>query len=280
MQISRFEIIALTHSDFGLSGTLAHDIDPQAIVDRCLQEAAIASAAIRAGEIGVVDLELVDLSLDDNRTIVVNTLRRLLQNSAGRCGIKYDASANLEVGKLLDALLVSAPETSLGLVITNLAEGTTEKELSAAIKALKKRGLKAYIESTTLDEALLAQKCGADAIIAKGHEASGRVSDETLFVLLQQLAPKVTVPYYAFGGVGIHTAAACLVAGAKGAVLDSQLLLTHESTLPLELKSKIANMDGTETALVSYDGTHYYRAFRETALSLNNWQDRAIFSKL
>jgi acyl transferase domain-containing protein/NAD(P)H-dependent flavin oxidoreductase YrpB (nitropropane dioxygenase family)/NAD(P)-dependent dehydrogenase (short-subunit alcohol dehydrogenase family) len=86
-----------------------------------------------------------------------------------------------------------------------------------------------------------------DGLIAKGNEAGGWVGEETTFILLQQLLNRVSVPVWAHGGIGLHTSAACYVAGAAGVVLDSQLALTRESSLPKPIKDIIARMDGSET---------------------------------
>src|SRR4051812_16169459 len=73
---------------------------------------------------------------------------------------------------------------------------------------------------------------GADAIVAKGHEAGGWIGDESTFVLVQRLAGAPGMPpVWAQGGIGLHTTAACAVAGAAGAVLDAQVLLARESPL-------------------------------------------------
>ena len=67
---------------------------------------------------------------------------------------------------------------------------------------------------------------------AKGSESGGRVGEETAFVLLQRLIHAVDLPIYVQGAIGLHSAAACLAGGAAGVVLDSQLALLRESSLP------------------------------------------------
>ncbi|SCL36683.1 NAD(P)H-dependent flavin oxidoreductase YrpB, nitropropane dioxygenase family [Micromonospora pallida] len=83
-------------------------------------------------------------------------------------------------------------------------------------------------------------------------EAGGRGSDLSSFVLLQQLVADETLdlPVWVAGGVGPRTAGACLVGGAAGVVLDSQLALMPESELPTDVQAAIRRMDGSETVLV------------------------------
>ena len=89
-------------------------------------------------------------------------------------------------------------------------------------------------EVTDLAEARAAAAAGAHGLIARGMESGGRVSALSSFVLLQQLAADATLglPIWVAGGIGPRTAAACLIGGAAGVVLDSQLALMPESTLP------------------------------------------------
>ncbi|MET9609715.1 SDR family NAD(P)-dependent oxidoreductase [Streptomyces sp. NPDC006512] len=112
-----------------------------------------------------------------------------------------------------------------------------------------------WAEVTSPQEAAAAVAAGADAVVAKGHEAGGRVGELTTFVLLQRLLadPDVTVPVLAQGGIGPHTAAAAVAGGAAGVVLDSQLALTTEgeTALPGEITSAVRAMDGSETLVVA-----------------------------
>ncbi|MGW5849167.1 SDR family NAD(P)-dependent oxidoreductase [Streptomyces sp. NPDC055254] len=112
-----------------------------------------------------------------------------------------------------------------------------------------------WAEVTSPQEAVAAVAAGADAVVAKGHEAGGRVGELTAFVLLQRLLadPDVTVPVLAQGGIGPHTAAAAVAGGAAGVLLDAQLALTTEgeAALPGEITSVLRAMDGSETAVVA-----------------------------
>jgi acyl transferase domain-containing protein/NAD(P)H-dependent flavin oxidoreductase YrpB (nitropropane dioxygenase family) len=106
------------------------------------------------------------------------------------------------------------------------------------------------VQVTSLDEALAAADAGADGLIVKGNESGGRVGAETTFVLLQHIAASTEVPLWAQGGIGLHTAAAAIAGGATGVVLDSQLALVRESSLPEAVKAAIRGMDGSETLLL------------------------------
>ncbi len=106
------------------------------------------------------------------------------------------------------------------------------------------------VQVTSLAEARSAHASGATGIIAKGSESGGSVGDPTAFVLCQQLTGQLDLPLWIQGGIGRHTAAACLAAGARGVVLDSQLACLRECSLEPDEKSALARLDGSETRVV------------------------------
>ncbi|WP_117671960.1 type I polyketide synthase, partial [Micromonospora sp. MW-13] len=107
------------------------------------------------------------------------------------------------------------------------------------------------VEVTSRDEARAAAAAGAHGLVARGMEAGGRVGDLSSFVLLQQLVADdaLDLPVWVAGGIGPRTAGACLVGGAAGVVLDTQLALMPESELPADVRAGIRRMDGSETVL-------------------------------
>ncbi len=206
---------------------------------------AIAIAAARAGAFGVVDVEFLD---DAAAFAAVQSLTAAAVAASvnSGIGIKCGAEQFRRLAEQLDTLAL--PESTL-IILTAGAPQFERVDLQAAVKLVRACGWLPFVEVTSLKEARLAETAGCDALIAKGHEAGGRVGEETTFVLLQRLAQEVKVPFWAHGGVGVHTAAACRTAGAQGVVLDWQLALVRESTLPLPLKVKLSRMDGTESQI-------------------------------
>src|SRR5262249_11547821 len=85
---------------------------------------------------------------------------------------------------------------------------------SAGVSAWRPRSV--LVEVTSLREARAAIAAGADGFIVKGCESGGRIGDETSFVLLQRVAHESSLPIWVRGGVGLHSAAACVAGGATG----------------------------------------------------------------
>lgn len=114
----------------------------------------------------------------------------------------------------------------------DLPSGVEVVVLSSADGLARWRPRRVLVQVRSVEEGQRAVQAGADGLIAKGEESGGLVGDESSFILLQRLVGAFTVPIWVQGGVGLHTAAACLAGGAAGVVLDSQLALVQESKLP------------------------------------------------
>lgn len=105
---------------------------------------------------------------------------------------------------------------------------------------------------TSLEEAKQAEETGAKGIIIKGNEAGGQIGYESTFVLFQRIINEIkSIPVWVQGGIGLHTAAAVKALGATGVVLDSQLALFPESSVPKDIKDLCSKLNGTETKIIA-----------------------------
>lgn len=223
-----FEVIALT---------------PPGLVDP-----AVAIAAGRAGATGVLDLEYAT-----NEQTARDAVTKLAAYGRNRLGVKLS-------GQTTDLFVKTASTLPESLSVIILAYSDPD-QLLRQFHTIRGKGRSVLLECTSLEEARIGQQIGVDGLIAKGHEAGGRVGEETAFILLQQFAGNVSLPTWVHGGIGLHTAAACYAAGAAGIVLDSQLYLTRESPLPESVRSKIAAMDGSETLCLGQEIGACYRIY-------------------
>lgn len=226
----------------------SHDLEYMVLTPAGTPEPSLAIAASRAGAVGILNLEFAR-DPDAARA----ALSRLSAFGRGRIGISLDGEAE----ELL-SLVLTQPPTNLGMIVLT---SSGPEQLGRRVEAIHASGRQVYVVVTSLEEAEAAETAGVDALIAKGNEAGGWVGEETAFVLLQRLIPRCHLPIWVQGGIGLHTAAACAVAGAAGVVIDNQLLLARESPLPERAKARISALDGSETICLGATLGASFRAY-------------------
>jgi acyl transferase domain-containing protein/NAD(P)H-dependent flavin oxidoreductase YrpB (nitropropane dioxygenase family) len=221
----------------------AHRVDPS-----------LAIAAARAGETGILDLGYRD---DPRWRDAFRTLARCVP--AGSCwGVRWDALGDSIRGLSNLKEMVTGNRFSV-LVIAGLEEiaQADAPALRAALEQARQLAEHVLLEVCSAAEALAAQAAGFDALVVKGHEAGGRVGEDSTFLLLQRLQGRVSLPYWVQGGIGLDTAAAAFLAGAAGVVLCEQLWLASESPLDQPERRQWAQLDGSETVCVGTGGPKF-----------------------
>ncbi|MCB2180484.1 MAG: SDR family NAD(P)-dependent oxidoreductase [Desulfobulbaceae bacterium] len=206
----------------------------------------LAIACSRAGGCGICNLEF-----ETDTVLAKTSIAKLARYTTTPFGVKLRALPDQFLCEL-----ISAFSDRLSTVILR---ATDQDQLEETVNLLRPLKVSILLECTSLEEAELGQRLRVDGLIAKGHEAGGRVAHETTFILLQRFLSHCSLPIYAHGGIGLHSAAGCYAAGAAGVILDAQLALTRESPLADELKTRITRMDGRETILVGRPLSELYR---------------------
>ncbi len=179
-------------------------------------------AACRAGALGFLDFESVS-----SPSQVKPTLDKALGYCQGPFGVK--------LGRNSDDLIPLVEGVASSTLSAVLLAGGEHPHARDWAQRFQKIGLKVFWEAVSVEEMHLGHRLGADGLILKGHEAGGRVGEETTFVLLQrwraEFGPQAQhhLPAWVQGGIGLNSAAASVAAGALGVVLDYQLLLAKES---------------------------------------------------
>jgi len=203
-------------------------------------EPRIVVAAARAGALGVLDLGPDASGARDALAVVAARI-------GAPFGVRVDARCALSPADL--------PPTVHTVVVAELGvlerwrddhAGDSVGEPGGTGEA---RRLVAEVRSAA--EARDALAAGVDGLVARGAESGGRVGTTGAFVLGQQVWALTDLPVWIQGGVGRHTAAAAVVGGATGVVVDAQAALLRESRLPRPVRLALAAMDGSETKVVA-----------------------------
>lgn len=183
---------------------------------------------VRGGGLGVVDLAAGDAWMS-------RALRQCGRRARGNLGVRIGGDCAFSPAEVERAL---GQRPAVVLLTADSAWPIAELVADHQV----------VVEVTDLAEAHAAVCAGAAGLVARGMESGGRVSELSAFVLMQQLLSDeaVTVPVWVAGGIGQRTAAAAIVGGAAGVVLDSQLLMQPEAVLPDELRALVGRMDGSE----------------------------------
>jgi acyl transferase domain-containing protein/NAD(P)H-dependent flavin oxidoreductase YrpB (nitropropane dioxygenase family)/acyl carrier protein len=233
---------------------------------------AIAIAAGRASALGVLDL-----GLRTPDAAMAAAVRDLLRHAGtqGCWGLRLDlfgaaaAALNGLAGRI--GLDEPAPAQAPSQVPTFLLAGTRPDELRQATRLCRRLARTVLLEVRDLAEALAAQAAGADGVVLKGNEAGGRVGRRSAFMLAQECAGKLRIPYWLQGGIGIHTAGAAVLAGAAGVVLGEQLWRTAEA--PAD--PRWTGLDGSETAVAGAEEAPY-RCFARSGKERLRGIERAL----
>ncbi|MGW2053072.1 SDR family NAD(P)-dependent oxidoreductase [Streptomyces sp. NPDC001840] len=193
----------------------------------------LTAVAARSGATGVLELS------DDPRDIA-DTLDRTCRWSSLPFGVRIRPgcpATDSDLPGLVDTVLLADPARS----------------------PAEFAGRRVLVEVTDPAGAARAAAAGASGLIVRGAESGGRAGELSTFVLLQRILadPSLTLPVWACGGIGPHTAAAAVAGGAAGVVLDTQLALFDEAGLPTEIAAALTGLDGSETVL--HHGTRVLR---------------------
>ncbi len=118
----------------------------------------------------------------------------------------------------------------------------------------KKEGLKVLHVISSVQQALKAETCGVDAVVAEGVEAAAHngLDELPLFSLIPQVADAVSIPVIAAGGIAdARGIVAALALGAEGVQLGTRFVTVHENVAHMSYKRAIVKAQDTDTVITS-----------------------------
>jgi len=197
--------------------------------------------------------------------------------TAGRAGFEVPSPAPYGLRVRLEDIkdLTISPDVKAFLL--PLEDAAVVAGLEAG--ALGGLGVPVLVEVGGKTEAGAAEKAGAAALIARGCEGPGWVSETNGLVLIQEILSVTGLPVFLQGGVSFRSAAGVMAAGVAGVVLDVHLLLTEQSAisedfrqflrgLGLPASMLLAEQAGGSLRVYSRVGTRIVREMRKQEESL------------
>lgn len=203
--------------------------------------AELAAAVSNAGALGVIS-PLAGMEIDgepaSNFKEQLNRIKTLTLKPFG-----VNIPLDLEYA---DALLEIALRQNVNIVITAAGNPARFSE------TLKKAKINRLHVVSSVKQALKAEACGVDAVIAAGVEAAAHngVDELPLFALIPQVADAVSIPVIAAGGIAdARGCVAALALGAEGVQMGTRFVAVEENIAHINYKQAIAAAQDTDTVV-------------------------------
>lgn len=195
--------------------------------------APLVAAVSEAGGLGVLGSGFMPKEIIIEQAEIV----RKMTNKPFAANLFLDPGPQLEIGvsAIIDGKIPAAYIDSLNLLDLHMA-GEYYQKLHAA-------GCKVIAKINYLEDALVAEKAGADVIIAKGVEGGGHCTKISGRVLLSEVVEHISsVPVVASGGIATpRQAAAVTVAGAEGIEMGTSFMASVECPVHRNVKDAVVN---------------------------------------
>ncbi len=118
------------------------------------------------------------------------------------------------------------------------------------IKKWKEAGITVVPVISSVAQAKLAERVGADAVVAEGQESGGHIGETTTMVLVPEVVDAVSIPVIAAGGIGDGRGiAAAFMLGAEGVQMGTRFLVARECTVHQNYKDRVLKAKDTDTTV-------------------------------
>lgn len=131
------------------------------------------------------------------------------------------------------------------------------------MKLWKEAGIKVIPVVPSVAFAKLAERNGAEAVIAEGGESGGHIGELTTMALVPQVCDAVDIPVIAAGGIADGRGiAAALALGAEAVQLGTRFLSATECNIHENYKKKVLKAGDTATMVTGRRLGHPVRSIR------------------
>ncbi len=203
--------------------------------------ARLAAAVSNAGGLGVVS-PLAGMQKEGDPA---NNFREQLLATREQTNRPFGINIPLDLN-YADILMDIALSEKVKIIITSAGNP------NRFTKILKKEGVKVLHVVSSVRQAVKAESCGSDGVIAEGIEAAAHngADELPLFALVPQVAENVAIPIIAAGGiVDARGIAAALALGADGVQLGTRFVAVKENIAHMAYKRAIIDAQDTGTVI-------------------------------
>ena len=156
-------------------------------------------------------------------------------------GKPYAINVFIEQEDVLEKVTQVAVEGKVPVIYADTIVGLDPALTEKYIRIWHENGMKVVVKASILNDGVIADKAGADAVIIKGWEAGGHVTYETTTTLVPLAAETLSCPVIAGGGIvdgrGI---VAAIALGAEAVEMGSAFLMSEECDVHPNVKAAIA----------------------------------------
>lgn len=211
-----------------------------------IADASLASAVSNAGGVGLIS------AMNANAEWVREEIRKAREMTDKPFGVNI-----MLMSPFADEVAKVVIEEKVAVVTTGAGNA------GKYIPAWKEAGIKVLPVVASTGFARLAERAGADAVIAEGGESGGHVGDLTTMVLVPQVCDAVQIPVVAAGGIGDGRGiAASFMLGAVGVQVGTRFLVAEECTVHENYKKRVLKAKDTDTIATGKRLGHPVRALK------------------
>ena len=241
---------------------------------------ALVAAVSNAGGLGVLGSGPmpVDVMLD-----CIEEIRTLTDKPFG-------VNVFLDAGQLLEDKAEKIPPVHVPVIYIDTLNILEDEFTKKYYDIFKAGGSKIVAKINCLEDALVAERCGADVIICKGMEGGGHKAKIAAGILLSEVVEQVkSVPVMVSGGiVNPHQFAGYVVMGAEGIEMGTAFIATNEATAHMNYKTTIVDARDIDAVyLGDCTGEASWQVWNEKAKKLREiestmpWNEAApLFKKM
>ncbi len=212
-----------------------------------IADASLASAVSNAGGLGIIS------AMNADADWVRNEIRKTRTMTDRPFGVNI-----MLMSPFAEAVADVVAEEKVDVVITGAGNPPAKY-----IERWKRAGITVIPVVPSVAIARMAERNGADAVVAEGGESGGHIGDLTTMTLVPQVVDAVKIPVIAAGGIGDGRGiAAALMLGACGVQVGTRFLVASECTVHENYKNKILKAKDTDTISTGKRLGHPVRALK------------------